>query len=540
MILTLHRYIFRELFRVFALTTVALTLMLSVGLLVPTIQDYGVSPTQIIHLLGYFLPITLTFVLPISALFASSLIYGRFSADRELDACRASGVSLWTLVYPGLTLAVVVAVANLVLSFYVAPAFVHRSEKSVKANAEQILFRNIQKKGYYALPRSQYRIYADQAIPGKSLLDGVIVVDGRQERAERLFVAERAKVQIKTHQTFNEATVTLQDAWRFDEDIFSYVGNSTTSHTFPPLLSDDIKFQKIEQLKQIQANKMNFYPIRQLAMEARAQLAVEMLAEDINRYMAGSEDYYQLEQYGSEETDKGYVYLLSVGGCVVNPKKPNRLDFKEPIVLFEVDKIRNSTIEYNSTEGHLLVEDEQSEDLRFNVVLDNPSWRRSDQINRIAPSKYAYNIGLPENLSSELEMEKVSKVIEDIGMENSVLVSSPSNKLKGLCAQWPEELQDVDNEISAEIHSRLVLGLGCVSLILTGIALGIQFRGGHALSAFGASAIPGGLLITFILSGKALTKNPSTPALTGVSVMWIGLFVLVLMTLWVYRKLLRT
>ena len=91
MIFTLHRYIFRELFRVFALATVALTLMLSVGLLVPIIQKYGVSPGQIFHLLGYFLPITLTFVLPISALFASSLIYGRFSADRELDACRASG-----------------------------------------------------------------------------------------------------------------------------------------------------------------------------------------------------------------------------------------------------------------------------------------------------------------------------------------------------------------------------------------------------------------------------------------------------------------
>ena len=165
MVFTLHRYIFRELFRSFFLATVVLTLMISVGLLVPILQDFGVSPGQIIHLLGYFLPIALTFVLPMSALFASSLVYGRFAADRELDACRASGISLWTLIYPGLMLAIFVAVANLILSFYIAPALIHRREQSVKANAEHILFRNIQRKGSYTLPSSPYRLYADRVVP---------------------------------------------------------------------------------------------------------------------------------------------------------------------------------------------------------------------------------------------------------------------------------------------------------------------------------------------------------------------------------------
>lgn len=282
---------------------------------------------------------------------------------------------------------------------------------------------------------------------------------------------------------------------------------------------------------------MNFYPIRELAMKARAQLAVEMLADDVNRRM---DDYYQLKQRRSEGTDSSYIYFLSTAGCVVNPKEPYQLDFKKPIVLLEVDPIRNSTIEYNSVEGHLLIEDEQSEDLRFNIILENPSWRRSDQIDGIAPSKYAGNIKLPEHLSSKLTMDNISGVIENIGTQDSVLATPASKELKTICAQWCEDIQDADNEIYAEIHSRLVLGLGCVALILTGIALGIQFRGGHVLSAFGASAIPGGVLITFILSGKALTKNPSTPALTGMSVMWIGFIVLLLLTFWVYRKVLRT
>ena len=244
MVLTIHRYIFRELFRSFLLATVVLTLMVSVGLLVPMLQDFGVSPSQIIHLLGYFLPIALTFVLPISALFASSLIYGRFAADRELDACRASGISLWTLVYPGLTLAIFVAVSNLILSFYVAPAFIHRSEQSVKANAQHILFRNIQRKGSYTLPSSPYRLYADRANPEKNLLEGIVIVNLPEGESGWLITAEQAKVQIETHSTYNKAIIVARNAYRFDENDWGQIGDTTVEIQFPSLLADDISFRR--------------------------------------------------------------------------------------------------------------------------------------------------------------------------------------------------------------------------------------------------------------------------------------------------------
>ena len=147
MVFILHRYLFKELLKVFVLATIALTLMLSIGLLVPMIKEYGVGPGQMLSLIGDFCPITLTFVIPISALFAAAMAYGRFAADRELDACRASGIRFRTLMYPGLSLALLVALANLLLSFYITPAFVQRSEYRVRADAQQILFRNIQRKG---------------------------------------------------------------------------------------------------------------------------------------------------------------------------------------------------------------------------------------------------------------------------------------------------------------------------------------------------------------------------------------------------------
>ena len=72
MVFTLQRYIFRELFKVFAFATIGLTLILSLGGILQPVQEYGVGPRQVVHILLYFMPITLTFVLPMAALFAEA------------------------------------------------------------------------------------------------------------------------------------------------------------------------------------------------------------------------------------------------------------------------------------------------------------------------------------------------------------------------------------------------------------------------------------------------------------------------------------
>ncbi len=227
MVFTLHRYIFRETFKVFVLAAVALTLILSLGSVLRPIQRYGVGPQQVVYLIGYFLPITLTFVLPMAALFATALVYGRLAADNELDACRASGVPMMTLVYPGLALAIMVAIANLILSFHVMPAFVHQAEKSFKADAKQILFRNIQRRGYYKPPGTSSRIYADQANAKNDTLTGVIVANVKDARIEKIITAESATVRFNPHKTFNEVLITTHNTYQMaSEDMTGFSAES--------------------------------------------------------------------------------------------------------------------------------------------------------------------------------------------------------------------------------------------------------------------------------------------------------------------------
>jgi len=89
MVFTLHRYIFRELLKIFVPTALALAVIMSLGSILRPVQEYGVGPRQVMHLMIYFLPITLTFVLPMAALFTGALVYGRFAGGRGEKGCVA-------------------------------------------------------------------------------------------------------------------------------------------------------------------------------------------------------------------------------------------------------------------------------------------------------------------------------------------------------------------------------------------------------------------------------------------------------------------
>lgn len=95
-------------------------------------------------------------------------------------------------------------------------------------------------------------------------------------------------------------------------------------------------------------------------------------------------------------------------------------------------------------------------------------------------------------------------------------------------------------DIKAEMNSRLVFGIGCLPMILIGIGLGIINRGGHLLSAFGASCIPSAVLIVAIISGKHLTENMTAQGVSGIAVMWVGLAFLIVLAAWLYRRLARS
>ena len=530
MVFILHRYIFKELLKVFVLSTVALSVIMSLGSILRPIQEFGVGPAQVLDLLGYFLPITMTFVLPVAALFATSLVYGRFAADNEFDACKASGISPAMLVYPGLILAIVVAIANLVLSFHVVPAYVHRAESSIKADAKQILFRNINRQGYYNLPGGQFRIYADAVDAKSSSLLGVIIMDTKNDR-KKLITAESATINFEsTAGRSSEVKVFAKNAFQFDEQGGAFTTAVSVIGQFETLMKDNIKFQKIEQINAIKTSPILYYPIALTAWNAYERMTIELLADDVKESITAQKDnFFQL-------CSKDKLLRITGKRSSLVPGQ-NAVEVAGDVSLFEYDK--NSGELLKSYRGEKLsiqlsTETEKRPSDLLILTFPNAVWLDRG-IEYIKPRFTAQNLRLPSSVTAKLGEDIIATV------EEHKYVPQPSGQLAAMIKEVNRKIRVTLFEIKAEIHSRLVFGIGCITLIIIGIGLGIRFRGGHLLTAFGVSSIPAAALLVFIMMGKNITKSQPTDlrADIGIGLMWFGLLALTIFAFMLYRKLLR-
>lgn len=546
MVYTLHKYILRELLRVFILALVALTLILSLGSILQPIQEYGAGPRQVVFLMFYFLPITLTFVLPMAALFAGALVYGRFTSDNEFDACRASGISVLTLVIPGLTLAIIVAVANLILSFFVMPTFIHLAEKSLKADAKQLLFRNIQQKGFYKLAYDNhlFLIYADYADPISDTLSGVIAVEVKANEIKQIYPTEVAKIEFITDENKNEVKITAKNPGQVSRKGEGGAGFVSLTKQFGSILGDDIKFKKIGEMRKIKSDLMRFEPIAIQARNTYAQLLLELLARDIGEKISPAAEPGNTPAEAIDATDNFYTLFgepnsvrLFAAQCVPQDEK---IDLTGRINAIEYQNGSEKILHtFRGKEAFLSIEVDKLPPT-LELYIRSVTVQESNQLKTHHIIKGLTPPAKIENIASQFKFGNDSLNVEKLAAGlNKIQGFEPSQTLIALQNGLKREIQITKLEIKSEIHSRLVFGIGCVAMILIGIGLGIIKRGGHLLSAFGASCVPAAVLIVCIMSGKQLTENLGAQTISGVAIMWAGLLFLCLLTVGIYHHLLK-
>ena len=122
----IDRFICRELLVNLSFAVAVFSLVLVIGnifrKLLPLLVNQDVPAEYMFTFIAYVLPFSLIFTIPWGLLTAVLLVFGRLSADNELIALRANGVSITRICVPLAIIAVIATAISLWLNVKVAPA----------------------------------------------------------------------------------------------------------------------------------------------------------------------------------------------------------------------------------------------------------------------------------------------------------------------------------------------------------------------------------------------------------------------------------
>ncbi len=131
----IDRFISRELLVNLGFAVAVLSLVLVVGnifrRLLPLLVNHDVPTEYLFTFIAYVLPFSLIFTIPWGLLTAILLVFGRLSADNELNALRSNGVSIGRICVSLSVIAVLCTALSLWLNVFVAPAAQQKLRASI-------------------------------------------------------------------------------------------------------------------------------------------------------------------------------------------------------------------------------------------------------------------------------------------------------------------------------------------------------------------------------------------------------------------------
>jgi lipopolysaccharide export system permease protein len=211
---TLHKYLLRQVIATLLMTVLVFTFVLVIGNVMREVLAMLVNGQATLGVvakaIGLLVPYVVSYALPMGMLTAVLLVFGRFSADLELTAARAGGVSLLSLAAPILLLSLGLCGLSAWANLELAP--------NSRSAFKQLIFRFTKDFSVAQIPEGRhitdvpgYLIYITKN-RGGSLEDVLVYNLGQGTNQPMSWFAPRGSIELETSGTNQIAVFKLYNA----------------------------------------------------------------------------------------------------------------------------------------------------------------------------------------------------------------------------------------------------------------------------------------------------------------------------------------
>ncbi len=543
MLKTLQWYIARELFKTFALTAFGLTLVFSLcGGVLNMIQAEVLTAVQVMRILTFVLPVATTLTLPVAALFACAMVYGRFAADNEFDACKASGINIHRLLAPAMALSILTAAFTFSFANYIIPSFIERLEAIVRADIQRVITQALNTRGY--VRHGPYVLHARKAVPYEDAerhTKGLLIQDAaflmiEADQLVRCGTAEQVQVEFAAPSEGETplATAAMEKVVALDlthNQLYQWPRQPFSPMQLPRNLDQSPKWLNLSDLFKYLHRPTEFGKVRDELAKTRLLMRECMVYRDVvsqlngpkrTLVLADARRRYEIKAERAEHNIRDFSPELR-GVTVIEKWEKRRREYKADRASLRVKRgygeIPDSI--------HISLKDH----VRFTDSLDPGKVNEPKQIELedVAVSAEAAN---PDRSISDDELLGITAEQRENAQYESLLDEKPvplglGERVEDARVSLRRGIVELGLQISGLIHSRLAFSVSALVMLVLAAGLAIIFRGGQLLTAFVISFIPGLLVVVLNIMGRQMSEKPGTH-LVGIAVIWAGIGLLAL------------
>lgn len=285
----ISRYIFREIALPFFLILFVLTFVLLMGKILQIMDlmvNKGISVVDILHLVMLIMPSFLMFTIPIALLVSILIAMGTFSADNEITALKAAGVSLLQIYYPVAIASLLTFICTIVIGYYLVPQSNFATKKLLFELATQNASIGIKEKVF----NSDFKdllVYADKIPANGEYMEGVIISDKRSTEEQNTIIAKKAFLVADTKRmivklrlengSIHTVSPDLKNYRKVDFRIYDLILDlSTTLATYSEEYKSSTEMTLTELLQRMKKPGLDGSAIRELAIEVHKKFSIPL------------------------------------------------------------------------------------------------------------------------------------------------------------------------------------------------------------------------------------------------------------------------